>query len=91
MSWDEEDLNDLAIHWYFLCINVSIIPCVADDLMMSEWADREVTLKKLLKSGEFTFLVPLSVFVDSDNSFDIWLDADGDIQGSELYCVGTYG
>ncbi|WP_316814724.1 hypothetical protein [Pedobacter nyackensis] len=91
MDWDEEDLNDLAIRWYFLYIDVSIIPGIADDMMMSEWVEDEVTLKKILKLGGFTFIVPLSIFVDNDNSFDIWLDADGDIQGSELYCNETYG
>ena len=32
------------------------------------------------------FLMPLRVFVDSATCFDIWSDADGDIQASDLYC-----
>ncbi|SMD16919.1 hypothetical protein [Pedobacter nyackensis] len=83
--WNNEYLNGLAMGWYFICINIAIQPFTSQ-LVVDVWLECEVELKKILKSGEYTFLMPLRVFVDSTTCFDIWLDADGDIQASEIYC-----
>jgi hypothetical protein len=89
LTWSDEYVNDLAVKWYFLCINVAIQPCITSDQTLNELIEYGIKLKEILKSGSYTFIVPLNIFVDTDAYFDIWLDADGDIQASELYCDGT--
>lgn len=85
--WNNEYLDSLAMGWYFICVNVAIQPFTSQ-LVVDAWLQCEFELKKILKSGGYTFLTPLRVFVDSSTCFDIWLDADDDIQASDLYCEG---
>lgn len=84
---NSEYLNSLALGWYFICINVAV-QSFTSQLIVDAWLECEVELKHILKSEGYTFLNPLSVFVDSVTCFDIWLDSDGDIQASDLYREG---
>jgi hypothetical protein len=89
MTMDDEYVNDLAAVWYFLRLHISShSSATTTDQMFNELIESGLKLKRILKSGGFTYLEPMNVFVDSDTFFDIWLDADWDIQASELYCGG---
>lgn len=78
-------MNDLAADWYFLslCFNGA---CLSEaDAYANELIACGLVLKTYLRKWSFTFLEPMNVCVDSDTFFDVWLDADGDIQVSDLY------
>ena len=83
---DDDFVNDLAISWYFLNLQLSSSEVSKAQLVVDELIDLGLKLKDILKSGGFMFLEPLNIYVDSDTYFDIWIDADDDIQFSELYC-----
>nr|WP_068890318.1 hypothetical protein [Pedobacter panaciterrae] len=82
----DDFINDLAADWYFLNLHL-IYPgrrCASE--ISDELIESGLKLKIILKAGQYTYLQPLNVYVDRDTFFDIWMDADGDIQTSELYC-----
>jgi len=85
LASDDEFVNDLAIYWYFLTLHFNATGGRQLELMTDELIDRGIQLKKYLRQGGFTYLQPMNVCVDTDTFFDVWMDADGDIQVSELY------
>jgi hypothetical protein len=82
---NDDFINDLAADWYFLSLHLNAMDARCSDEVSDELIEIGLKLKIILKAGEYTYLQPLNVFVDRDTFFDIWLDADGDIQTSELY------
>lgn len=68
-----------------ICIRNSLCGNCASEVA-GELIESGLKLKIILKAGQFTYLEPLNVYVDKDTSFDMWMDADSDIQTSELYC-----
>lgn len=85
MLLDDEFLNDLAVDWYFLSLHHHSRNLLITDECSNQLIESGIILKIHLRKGAFTFLEPMNVYVDADTFFDIWLDADGDIQVSELY------
>lgn len=85
MVLDDEIVNDMAVDWYFLSLHYYSRSVLIDDEGSNRLIECGITLKIHLRNGTFTFLEPMNVCVDTDTFFDIWLDADGDIQVSNLY------
>jgi hypothetical protein len=85
MSLDDDFLNDLAADWYFLNLHFQSRILLGADEFSNQLIEFGVTLKRYLIKGGFTFLQPMNVYVDTDTFFDIWMDAGGDIQVSDLY------
>lgn len=83
-------INDLAADWYFLSLHFNNNCLSEADEYANELIDCGIVLKRYLQTWAFTFLEPMNVCVDTDTFFDIWLDADGDIQVSELYSDEEY-
>lgn len=82
---NDDFINDLAADWYFLNLHLNIPGRRCADEVSDELIESGRKLKIILKAGQYTYLYPLNVFVGGDTLFDIWMDADGDIQTSELY------
>ncbi|WP_276090415.1 hypothetical protein [Pedobacter sp. JY14-1] len=83
-SQDDHELNELAVEWYFLNLFfLHAAPRVAETVV-DALLDAAHQLKPVLSHDENTFLSPRRIDVDFDVSFDIWLDADGDIGFSGL-------
>ena len=81
----DEYVNELAKDWYFLNMffNSASPSCaekVADPLI-----EVGIRLKRCLRESAHTYFAPRNICADEDLYFDVWLDADGDIQASDLY------
>jgi len=79
-------INDLAADWYVMMLHFNV--CQPSDEQSDMLIDSGIMLKRYLQKGAFTYLDPMNVYVDTDLFFDIWLEADGDIQFSKLYGEG---
>lgn len=85
MVIDDEFVNEMAVDWYFLSLHHQSRTLLVNDEGSDRLIECGITLKVYLRNGAFTFLEPMNVCVDTETFFDIWLDADGDIQVSNLY------
>lgn len=83
---NDDFINDLAADWYFLSLHLNTVGSRCTSEVSDELIESGLKLKIILKAGQYTYFQPFNVYVDRDTLFDIWLDADGDIQTSELYC-----
>jgi hypothetical protein len=81
----DDFINELAADWYFLCLHLNMLSESSASDVADELIEKGSKLKIILRAGQYTYLQPLNVYVDRDTFFDIWLDADGDIQVSLLY------
>lgn len=81
----DDFINELAADWYFLSLHLNTPSKSCANEVADELIENGRKLKIILRAGQYTYLQPLNVYVDRDTFFDIWLDADGDIQVSQLY------
>lgn len=82
----DDFINDLAADWYFLSLHLNSLGNRCATEISDELIESGLKLKIILKAGQYTYLQPLNICVDRDTFFDIWLDADGDIQTGTLFC-----
>ena len=82
---NDEFINDLAMNWYFLTLHFNASGASHSDQFINELIEHGIRLKRYLRDGCFTYLDPMNVSVDTETFFDVWLDADGDIQAGDLY------
>jgi hypothetical protein len=81
---DEEYISDLAMYWYFLSIQFDSAGSGRSDQLADELIKHGTQLKRLLQYGCYTCRNPLNVSVGNSTSFNVWLDANGDIRVSKL-------
>ena len=82
---DDETLNDLAVNWYFLSLQVNSKYTAITDEAVNELIEAGLKLKHFLKSAKFTLHQPMNVYVEANTYFDLWLDEHGQIAASGLY------
>lgn len=83
--FDDETINSLATDWYFLTLQTKNEDIKVADEVYNELIDTGLKLKPFLRSGKFSRLQPMNVYVDGDTYFDLWLDEHDQIQSSGLY------
>ncbi|MES2828051.1 MAG: hypothetical protein V4687_07850 [Bacteroidota bacterium] len=82
---NDETINELAVDWYFLNMQVNSSESVTGDDVFNELIEAGLMMKQYLKIGNFTLEQPMNVYVEGDTYFDIWLDSNNQILASSLY------
>lgn len=84
LAYDDNYINELATDWYFLHMFFNSESKDAQ-LVIDPLIEVGLRLKRLLRDAGHTYVSPRTICAEEDLYFDIWLDADGDIQAGELY------
>lgn len=85
MGCDDEYINGLARDWFFLNMFFATAESRCAERVVDPLIEVGMRLKRCLREAGHTYFAPRNICADEDLYFDIWLDADGDIQVGDLY------
>lgn len=85
LSLNDESANGLVLYWYYLTLRFDSAASSQSDFLADELIDIGIRLKKYLGYAGYTYYEPMTICMNAETFFDVWLDTDGDIKVSKLY------